>query len=333
MKITSVQVQRRPGCCVVALSTGDGLTGTGIGDAGAGVAAQRLAKSLLLGEDPRGVAGLWERMARAVGRRGGRAHRRAAALLDHALWDLKARAGGEPLWKALGGARPRAYAHASGPDRFRGDDHLSAWFGRMSSQYGLRAGKLRVGAGGRDDLRRLERMRAALGPGVPEAVLMIDAGGRWSPSQAIRAMRAMERRFDLTWVEGISKAGDLRGLKRLSDSIAAAVCVGRGFSGIAEFLPHLRARSADVLQIDIGATGITAALQLADAAYGLELPVTLAAVPGNLQAQVAGVMPYCMSVEISDPEPLAWLASDVRISGGRAIAGDAPGNGLSLVMP
>jgi hypothetical protein len=72
-------------------------------------------------------------------------------------------------------------------------------------------------------------------------------------------------------------------------------------------------------------------MQIADAAYGLELPVTLAAAAGNIHAQVAGVMPNCMSVEILDPEPPAWLASDVHIAGGRAIAGDAPGNGLRMV--
>jgi L-alanine-DL-glutamate epimerase-like enolase superfamily enzyme len=332
VKITSVQLLRRPGCAAVTLGTDDGLAGTGIGAAAAGGPAVKLAKSLLAGEDPRGVAGLWERLAR-VASRGGRTRMRAAALLDLALWDLKARANGEPLWKALGGTRPRAYAYASSPALLRGDDELAEWFRRMSVRYGLRAGKLGVGAGGAGDLRRLVRMRAALGPGVPEPVLMIDAGGRWSVNQAIRAVRAMEKRFDLTWVEGVATDGGARGLKRLSDSIAGAVCVGRGFCSIAEFLPHLRERSADVVQLDISATGITAALQVADAAYGLELPVTLAAVPGNLQAQVAGVMPYCMSVEVREPEPPAWLASDVRISGGRAIAGDAPGSGLSLVTP
>ena len=139
----------------------------------------------------------------------------------------------------------------------------------------------------------------------------------------------MERRFDLTWIEGVS--GNARGLKRLSDSIAGAVCIGKGFSGIADYLAHLRQRSVDVVQIDIGAIGITAALEVADAAYGLELPVTLAAVAGNIHAQVAGVMPNAMSVEFVDPDPPPWLASDVRVAGGRAIAGDLHGNGLRLV--
>lgn len=331
MKITAADVLRQPDGCILRLSTDSGLTGIAIGEAAAAATARRLAKSVLAGADPRGVAGLWQQMTRAGASRADRSRRRAAALLDLALWDLKARANREPLWKTLGGARPQAHAYASSAGRFRGDEELSRWFRRMASQHGLGAGKLLIGGEERSDLRRLARMSAALAQASPYPELMIDAGRRWSASQAIRRMRALERRFDLTWIEGISRGSDVRGLKRLSDSIAAAVCVGKRFSGIADYVAHLRHRSADIVQIDIGAIGITAALEVADAAFGLELPVTLAAVAGNIHAQVAGVMPNCMSVEIVDPDPPSWLASDVRVAGGRAIAGDLPGNGLRLV--
>jgi len=331
MKITSAELLRQPGGCILRLSTDNGLTGTAIGSAAAGAQAMRLAKSLLTGADPRGVVGLWQQTSQAARSGRGRSRIRAAALLDLALWDLKARSNGEPLWRTLGGARPRAHAYASSADRFRDDDELSIWFRRMVSEHGFGAGKLLVSGDGRADLRRLARMSAALSLATPYPMLTIDAGQRWSATQAIRRLRAMERRYDLTWIEGISGGRDARGLKRVSDSIAGAVCIGAGFSGIADFLPHLRQRSADVVQIDIGAVGITAAMQIADAAYGLELPVTLAAATGNIHAQVAGVMPNCMSVEIVDPDPPAWLQSDVRVAGGRATAGDAPGNGLRLV--
>jgi L-alanine-DL-glutamate epimerase-like enolase superfamily enzyme len=331
MKITAVDVLLQPDGCILKLSTDSGLTGVAIGTAAACATARRLAKSVLPGVDPRGVAGLWQRMTPAGAARGGRSRLRAAALLDLALWDLKARANREPLWKTLGGARPRAHAYASCAGRFRGDEEFSAWFRHMASAHGLHAGKLTVSRDGRADPGRLARMRDALSQASPYPEMMIDAGGRWSADQAVGRMRALERRFDLVWVEGIARASDARGLKRVSDSIAGAVCVGAGFAGIAQFLPHLRQRSADVIQIDIGAVGITAALQIADAAYGLELPVTLAAVTGNIHAQVAGVMPNCMSVEIVDPDPPSWLASDVQVAGGRAIGGDLPGNGLRLV--
>ena len=71
-------------------------------------------------------------------------------------------------------------------------------------------------------------------------------------------------------------------------------------------------------------------MQIADAAYGLELPVTLMAAPGNIHVHLAGAMPYFMSAEIVDPRPATGLTSDVRVAGGWAIAGDSPGNGLRM---
>ena len=342
MKITGVKVTRRAGdasasagrpaanLCIVALSTDAGLTGIGIGDAGIGALVRRLVADMLVGADPGSVTGIWQQMtgAQSPGRRS-KTRSRAIAVLDQALWDLKAKACDEPLWKSLGGARPRANAYASSAGLSLGDEELSAWYLRMARDHGLRAGKLRVGTDENGDARRLERMRAALAEATPEPVLMIDADHGWSVTQAIDRVRSMEQQFDLTWIEGVSRDPDARGLKQLSDAIRGAVCVGRGFATIAEFLPHLERRSADIVQVDINAIGITGALQVADAAYGLELPVTLSAAPGNVHAHLAGVMPYFMSVEIVDPEPVTRLfASDVRIVDGRAVAGDAPGNGL-----
>ena len=89
-------------------------------------------------------------------------------------------------------------------------------------------------------------------------------------------------------------------MKQVSNAISGAVCVG-GELGVSEFLPHFQHRSADVIEIDIGTVGITGALQIADAAFGYELPVTLTATAGNIHAHLAGVMPNFMSLEVLDP--------------------------------
>lgn len=343
MKITGVKVARRVSaahapawslakdCWIVELRTDVELTGIGIGDGSVRAPVKHLVADMLVGADPRSVTGIWQRMvdAHSAGRRG-KSLSHAIAVLDVALWDLKAKANQEPLWKTLGGARPRANAYASSIGLTLTDEELTAWYLRMARDYGLRGGKLQVGAEDDGDLRRLGRMHAALAQATPEPVLMIDADRRWSVPLAIGRLRAMEEQFDLTWVEGISRGRDSRGLKRLSDAIRGAVCVGKGFATIREFLPHFQRRSADVIQIDVNAIGITGALQVADAAFGLELPVTLSAVPGNIHAYLAGVMPGFMSVEVMDPDPATWIhGSDIRIENGWAVAGDAPGNGLA----
>jgi L-alanine-DL-glutamate epimerase-like enolase superfamily enzyme len=335
MKITGVKATRPAGAdqksCIVELLTDAGAKGIAIAAAGARAQIKRLVKERLIGADPRGVTGIWQLMSDPRSAPRGKAYRNAIAALDLALWDLKAKANGEPLWKTLGGARPRANAYASHRNPAASDAELTTWFQRMAREHGLRGGKLRAGADANGDARRLGLMRAALAEATPDPVLMIDAGHSWPVKQAIDRVRAVEQQFDLTWIEGVSRDGDSRGLRQLSDSIYGAVCAGTGLVTIGEFLPHFERRSADVIALDIGAVGITAALQIADAAYGLELPVTLAAAPGNIHVHLAGAMPYFMSAEIVDPLPATRLfTSDVRIADGWAVAGDRPGNGLVL---
>jgi L-alanine-DL-glutamate epimerase-like enolase superfamily enzyme len=318
--------------CVVELLTDGGLTGIAIGADGAHARIERLVGELLVGADPRATSGLWQQMSGARSARpdAGLAST-AIAALDAALWDLKAKANDEPLWKTLGGNRPRANAHGSGIVRTATDDELADRYRTLARDYGLRGARLVAGEDEDRDLARLESMCAALQQAATAPTLIVDAGERWTPEEALRRLRGMERRFDVAWVEGATRSRDCSGLKQVSDGIRGAVCVGRDLATREEFLPHFQHRSADVIQLDIGVVGITGALELADAAFGFELPVTLAEAPGNVQAHLASVMPYFMSLEVVDPEP-RWpvFSSDVRIETGWAIVGDAPGNGLEV---
>jgi L-alanine-DL-glutamate epimerase-like enolase superfamily enzyme len=313
--------------CVVELLTDSDLTGIAIGVDGARAQIERLVEGLLVGADPRGVTGIWRRMVevQAARRREGLLNT-SIAVLDMALWDLKAKANAEPLWKTLGGTRPRANAHAAGVALGASDAELAD---RLTREHGLRGAKLQVGLDEDADLERLEITRAALQRLVPEPVLIVDAEQGWTPKQAIRRLRDMEMEFDVAWAEGVTRSWDFPGLKQVSEAIRGAVCVGEDLATLGEFLPHFHHRSADVIQIDVGAVGFTGALELADAAYGYELPVTLCEAPGNIHAYLAGVMPYFMSLEVIDPIPATPIfTSDVCIENGWAIAGDALGNGL-----
>ena len=55
-------------------------------------------------------------MNRAADRGAGQGAKDGIAALDLALWDLKAKLNDEPLWKALGGRRPRVNVHAGACD-------------------------------------------------------------------------------------------------------------------------------------------------------------------------------------------------------------------------
>ena len=113
----------------VFVDTDDGLTGiapTSVVDPGS---LLRPLEQELLGQDPRGVIGLWGRLCDRAFKRGVRgATRILISALDVALWDLKAKAHDEPLWRTLGGAEPRVRAYASGIDLSLSDDDLRAFY-------------------------------------------------------------------------------------------------------------------------------------------------------------------------------------------------------------
>jgi L-alanine-DL-glutamate epimerase-like enolase superfamily enzyme len=318
--------------CLVELLTDSDLTGVAVTDLGVGRSIVEAVDALLLGEDPRASSGLWQRMVRAceIARDRSGFTFAGAAALDVALWDLKAKAAGEPLWRALGGSRPCVNAYASHPDHTLDAEALAAWIREATARCGLRGAKLAVAGDACSVSTRLEGVRAWLTTVDPECALMIDVQGRWMPKEAIRHLRALERDFDLTWVEGVGTESDFLGRAQVSRAARAAVCGGRGLHTLAEFLPHFRHRALDVVAIDVAFHGFTGAMQLADAAYALELPVTLAASPGNVAAHLGGVLPYLMSIEVIDPLATGDLATDVRIEGGWAVAGDAAGHGLTV---
>ncbi len=158
----------------IFVDTDAGLTGIGptsILDPGS---LLRSLEQELLGQDPRGVIGLWARLCDRAFKRGVRgATRILISALDVALWDLKAKANDEPLWRTLGGAEPRVRAYASGIDLNLSDEDLRAFYRRMAG-LGIGAGKLKVGLDPEADHRRLGIVRDELSRVAERPVLMID---------------------------------------------------------------------------------------------------------------------------------------------------------------
>jgi len=329
-----------PAFCLVELKTDEGLSGISISPASAQSDIHQLTKDVLNGENPSSVTGLWEAM--------GSGKQQARAALDVALWDLKAKANDEPLWQSLGGLPPRAKAFAS----WRGDpadlNAMQAWFARLARDHGITGGcvplgeksEWSVGGGAADPiasgLKALHGLREALRSASHQPELMIDAGEHWLPGETIRKVRAFEAEFDITCVRGGVSDGDFLGSKRLIDSIYGAVAAGRNLPDCEAYLPWFQHHAANIIEIDIRNLGITGALQVADAAFGFELPVLLCAAPGNMHAHLATVMPNFMAMEVVDPttvvEPSVggrMIAGDVTFADGRGYCGNARGNGLN----
>src|SRR6266481_3465961 len=76
----------------------------------------------LIGKDPRRVAHHWQAIYRHAFYRGGPILTSALSGIDQALWDIKGKALGVPVYELLGGPtrdRVRVYAHAGTPERIK----------------------------------------------------------------------------------------------------------------------------------------------------------------------------------------------------------------------
>ncbi len=314
----------------VFLEADNGLTGVSLGDPGQAGAIQAMARNLLVGRDPRGVVGLWQRMANFAFKGGNRgAITDVIGALDVALWDLKAKANGEPLWKTLGASSRAVKAYASGIDLCLSDAEIRAFYEKQAAR-GICIGKLKVGLDRESDTRRIGIMREALAKSGREPILLIDSNEYWSPKQAIQHIRHFERHYEIFWAEEPARRWDYTGLRKVSDSVNAAVATGENLDDAADFRALIAHRAADILQIGVGTGGITGAMRVAQMADGFDLPVSVMNCPGDYMAHFAAVLPNHIWMEVVDPGREVVFSHDSRVEDGYIVLGDRPGNGIEF---
>ncbi len=327
--VNSPQGRSEGAAMITRIDTDQGLSGISLHQPGARASVEDL-KRLLIGEDPRGVVGLWQRMVDSAFKGGNRGIvTDAIAAIDVALWDLKAKLQGDPLWRTLGALSPRVKAYASDIGLCLPDEELRAFYREMAA-LGVTAGKVKVGLDAESDLRRLGIVYKELQVAAARPALMIDANEYWSAKQAVRRVREIEEHFDLTWVEEPARRWDYAGLRKVSDGVKAAVATGENLDDIGEFLPLLEHRAADVLNIGISTSGITGATQAAHMAHGFDTPVTMMNTPGNFMAHLAAALPNHTMMEVVFLESNPVFAVDTRIEDGWIILGEQPGLGIEI---
>jgi L-alanine-DL-glutamate epimerase-like enolase superfamily enzyme len=319
---------RRSVHMAVFIDTDEGLTGVSLGSTGARGHIHAFVENLLKGKDPRGVRGLWQLMVDRVFKVNNRGIvNDAIAAIDVALWDLKAKANDEPLWKTLGAATRRVRAYASGLDMPLSDEEMRLFYTEMAGQ-GIFAGKLKVGLDPDADLRRIGVMHDALATAGKKPALMIDSNEYWSPKQAIRHIRRFEEEYDLFWVEEPARRWDYRGLRQVSQGVRAAVATGENLDDVSEYMPLVAHNAVDVIQIGTNAGGITGGLIVADLAYSFEIPVSVMNCPGSYMAHFAAALPNHIWMEVFNAGRTLGMRVDTRIEDGWIVLGDRPGNGI-----
>jgi L-alanine-DL-glutamate epimerase-like enolase superfamily enzyme len=311
---------------IVILETDEGVEGIGTGSH---QDLERLFPAIE-GEDPRAVSALYDRMLSRVFKAGhGGATFGGIGTLDMAIWDIKAKLAGQPLWRLLGARDRFVTGYASGLDIALDDEQLSAWYAGMGER-GFASGKLK---GGRDldaDLRRLGIIADALAGNAPRPALMLDANESWNLKQAVRYVAAIEKARDLTWIEEPLRRWDAAGHARLGRSVRAAIATGENLTGLEQFTPLFDRGGVDIVQVG-SLWGVTHFLRVAYAAHSRDLPVSPVGLTANPAiAHAAASVPNHLTAEVQDLGAPHGIRIDQRIEEGGFVLGDEPGNGLRI---
>jgi L-alanine-DL-glutamate epimerase-like enolase superfamily enzyme len=311
---------------IVLVDTDEGITGVGLGSH---VELEAIFAAIE-GEDPRSTAALYDRMLRHTFKAG-----HAGALfgtigaLDTALWDIKAQAAGEPLWRLLGGRERIVPAYASGLDFGLSDDELVALY-RAYAERGLRAAKLKGGLDVDQDRRRLTLVRDVLADvnGIRPG-LMLDANESWTRKQAVRHIAEIERTLDLVWVEEPVRRWDAEGLAVVGRGIRASVATGENLTGLEQYRPLLAAGAVDIVQTGV-VWGVTHFLRVAALAHAHDLPVSPVGTTPMPLLHAATAVPNHIASELQDLRPPVGLTLDMHVDDGAFVLGDSPGLGIRV---
>ncbi|WP_206928895.1 mandelate racemase/muconate lactonizing enzyme family protein [Roseococcus thiosulfatophilus] len=262
---------------MVKVTTEDGIVGWGESHHGRAHTAiakliETTLRQLVLGMDAFDTTGIWARIYKYQLASHGMGAGCAMAMsgLDMAIWDAKAKALKLPLYRLLGGARRPIPAYAGGvalgyqPPAELVDEaapHMAA---------GYKAVKLRVGDTVRDDVARMEAIRAEFGD---DLTILTDANIGYSIIQARQVMPEMDR-LGIGWLEEPFPAHDHRAYAEASAFGQVPLAVGENHFTRFEFTRVLEDNVIRIWQPDLSKCGgITETLRIAAMASAFKIPV------------------------------------------------------------
>ncbi|MBM3776327.1 MAG: mandelate racemase/muconate lactonizing enzyme family protein [Acidobacteria bacterium] len=228
---------------------------------------------LVLGEDPFETEKIWYKMYRANvygGRRGAGLH--AMSGIDIALWDIKGKALGLPVWKLLGGGfhkKVRCYASSL----FGPTPEKTGELARRYRDQGFTAVKFGWDPMGRDertDIALVREGRKGLGDA---ADLLIDAGLVWDAKTALQRADAFSQ-YNIFWLEEPLRPDDYEGYRKLAEGTHVRIAAGEEESNRLSFIELMDRGRVDVVQVDLTRCGgFTEAMKIAALAWDRGLPV------------------------------------------------------------
>jgi L-alanine-DL-glutamate epimerase-like enolase superfamily enzyme len=316
---------------MLRLTDADGAMGTGysytIGTGGPAVISL-LRDSLLprlIGREAEEIEGIWrDLMFSTHATTVGAITSLALATIDTALWDLRCRRAGLPLWRMAGGARDSVAVYSTEGGWLHIDTPALVEDAIRMKEAGFAGSKIKIGRPSlAEDSARLAAVRAAVGD---DFHIFTDANQGFSLHQAL--MRAdMLADHGIGWFEEPLPADDIGAHAQLASRSPVPIAVGESLYSLSQFKDYLTRDAASIVQVDVARIGgITPWLKVAHLAeahnvavcphFLMELHVSLVtAVPNGWMLEY---IPQLDAITTSRPD----------LHGGRAHVPMTPGLGI-----
>jgi galactonate dehydratase len=352
----------------VEVSTDEGITGWGEITTTTKIANRALTAMLrqidkmMVGEDPAQIERLWHKLFRSFTYMGSRgAAVECLSAIDIALWDIRGKALGKPIYELLGGAVRDEIALYTHPDqrKFTSKEgvvaeirdivksgHTALKFDPFPYQ-GLhvdgkareqREGYLDGGMTRKDEREAAELTALIRETAGPDIEVLIDAHGRFDVPTAIRLCRSLEEAGNIDWFEEPCPPESINALKQVREKVNAAISWGERGHTKWDFVPILENKLADYIMPDVTWTGgITELKKISALCEAYYIPVSPhdAAGPINVVAgaQVMMTVPNFYKLETSEwnlskYDPLIDVPLDN--SNGSLKLNKAPGLGIEM---
>ena len=375
MKITSITPFSVKGgfrsWVFVRIKTDEGITGWG--DASdwdapfSIVEAVRYLESRLIGEDPFNIEKIWWKNTQIYKRMWGGIAWKAMSGIDTALWDIKGKALGVPVWQLLGGKireRLRLYWSHCGSAQFAHTEHLLSdpitslddleSFCKMVKDSGFTALKTNIMAlrgtplyrkrredvlTGDIDRETLETASAIIGTFRrelgPQMDIALDTAFDYKLNGALQLARELEK-YHMMWLE--TETFDPDAQLELMRSTVTPIVHGESIYDTHGYLPYFQRHAQSAIMIDLAWNGLTLGKKIADLALVFDTPVS----PHNchsplttfVAANLCAAVKNFKILEI-DYDDVPWrdkiITDPIRIEDGYLIIPDRPGLGTDIV--
>ncbi|ROT96095.1 mandelate racemase/muconate lactonizing enzyme family protein [Histidinibacterium lentulum] len=316
---------------IVRITDAEGAVGTGysytIGTGGPAVISllERTLAPRLIGREAEEIEGIWRDLlfathATAVGA----ITSLALAAVDTALWDLRCRRAGLPLWRMAGGAKESVPLYTTEGGWLHLPAEALAEDAAEMKGRGFAGAKLKIGKPSiAEDRARLARVRDAVGE---DFHLMVDANQAFDLAEALRRADMLAE-TGIHWFEEPMPADDVGAHAVLAARSRVPVAVGESLYSLSQFKDYLTQGAASVVQADVARIGgITPWLKAAHLAEGFSVPVCPHFLM-ELHVSLVCAVPNAPMLEYI-PQLDAITSSRLDIREGRAHPPDAPGLGI-----